>query len=72
MATGVATKMKNLFGEAIDLHIHLIDAPEAANYVLRGATTVFLNEEWVPLDTATSADRMQEFLEQALRREGGA
>lgn len=69
MATGVATKMKTNFGDAIDLHIHLIDAPEASNYVLRGATTVFLNDEWVPLDIATSTGRMQEYLEQALARE---
>jgi hypothetical protein len=72
MATGVATRMKSHFGEVIDLHIHLIDAPEAANYELRGATTVFLNGEWVPLDTATSAGRMQEYLEQALAREKNA
>ena len=72
MATGVATKMKDHFGEAMDLHVHLIDSPEAANYVLRGATTVFLNDEWVPLDIATSAGRMQEYLEQALTREEGA
>lgn len=70
MATGVANKMKAHFGEAIDLHIHLIDAPETANYVLRGATTVFLNNEWVPLDIATSAGRMQEYIEQALANEG--
>ena len=72
MATGVATKMKSHFGEAIDLNIHLIDAPEAANYVLRGATTVFLNDGWVPLDIATSAGRMQEYLEQALAKENNA
>lgn len=69
MATGVANKMKAHFGETLDLHIHLIDAPEAQNYILRGATTVFLKEEWVPLDIATSAGRMQEYLEQALARE---
>ena len=67
MATGVAKKMKAHFGEAIDLAIHLIDAPEAANYVLRGATSVFLNDAWVPLDVATSSGRMQEYLDQALK-----
>jgi len=70
MATGVANKMKAHFGEAIDVAIHLIDSPEAANYVLRAATTVFLNDAWVPLDIATSAGRMQEYLEQALDSEG--
>ncbi|MBT0666459.1 hypothetical protein KI809_19295 [Geobacter pelophilus] len=70
MATGVANKMKAHFGEVIDVAIHLIDSPEAANYVLRAATTVFLNDAWVPLDIATSAGRMQEYLEQALASEG--
>jgi hypothetical protein len=70
MATGVANKMKAHFGETIDVAIHLIDFPEAANYDLRGSTTVFLDNEWVSLDVATSADRMQEYLEQALAKEG--
>jgi hypothetical protein len=58
--------MKTHFGDKINVAIHLIDSPEAANYVLRGATTVFLNDVWVPLDIATSAARMQEYLEQEL------
>ncbi|MDD5169038.1 MAG: hypothetical protein PHN75_09485 [Syntrophales bacterium] len=66
MATGVANKMKIHFGEAIDVAIHLIDSPEAAKYVLRSATTVFLNDAWVPLDIATSAGRMQEYIEQEM------
>ncbi|MBT0666480.1 hypothetical protein KI809_19400 [Geobacter pelophilus] len=66
MATGVANRMKAHFGEAIDLEIHLIDSADAANYVLRGATTVFLDGTWVPLDIATSAGRMQEYIEQAI------
>lgn len=69
MATGVANKMKAHFGGTIDVAIHLIDSPEAANYVLRTATTVFLNNAWVPLDIATSAGRMQEYLDQALANE---
>jgi len=68
MATGVATKMKAHFGESLDVAIHLIDSPAAADYVLRGATTVYLNDVWVPLDIATSAGRMQEYLEQELAR----
>ncbi|OGR29060.1 MAG: hypothetical protein A2X58_05890 [Nitrospirae bacterium GWC2_56_14] len=65
MATGVANKMRAHFGDEIDVSIYLIDSPEAANYVLRAATTVFLNDAWVPLDIATSAGRMQEYIEQA-------
>jgi hypothetical protein len=70
MAAGVANKMKAHFGEAIDVAIHLINSPEAANYVLRASTTVFLNDAWVPLDIATSAGRMQEYIERALASEG--
>jgi len=66
MATGVATKMKTRFGEMIDVAIHLVDSEEAARYELRGSTTVFVNEEWVPLDVATSADRMEAFLGKSL------
>lgn len=66
MATGVANKMKAHFGAAIDVEIHLVDSPEAANYELRGSTTIFLNGKWVPLDVATSADRMREYIEQAI------
>ena len=66
MATGVANKMKTHFGDKIDVAIHLIDSPEAANHVLRGATSVFLNDVWVSLDVATSAGRMQEYIEQEM------
>lgn len=66
MATGVASKMKVHFGEAIDVSIHLVDDPEAANYELRGSTSVFLNGTWVALDIATSAEKMQGYIEQAI------
>lgn len=69
MATSVANKMKTHFGEAIDVKIHLIDSPEAANYELRAATTVFINNVWVPLDVATSASRMQTYIEQEIAGE---
>lgn len=72
MATGVANRMKDHFGEAVDLKVHLINDPEASEYVLRGATTVFLDNEWVPLDIATSAGRMLEYLKQAMARKNGA
>lgn len=60
--------MKAYFGEAIDVAIHLIDSPEAASYVLRGATSVFLNNAWVPLDVATTTGRMQAYIEQEMAR----
>lgn len=67
MATGVARKMKDCFGEKIDLAIHLVDSEEAAKYELRGSTTVFINDEWVPLDVATSADKMEVYLEDMMQ-----
>ena len=54
--------MKGRFGEMVDVAIHLVDSEEAARYELRGSTTVFVNNEWVPLDVATSADKMEAYL----------
>jgi len=67
LATGVATKMKDRFGEQIDLAIHLVDSEEAAKYELKGSTTVFINDEWVPLDVATSADKMADYIENMMQ-----
>ena len=58
--------MKDHFGESLEVAIHLIDSPEAANYDLKGSTTVYLNDEWVPLDIATSAKNMQTYIELAM------
>jgi len=58
--------MKDHFGKSLDVAIHLIDSLEAANYDLRGSTTVYLNDEWVPLDIATSGNNMQTYIEQAM------
>jgi len=63
MATGIAKKMKDKFGEKIDLHMHLTDSEEAKRYPLKGATSVLVNDEWVPLDIALSEERMSDFLE---------
>ena len=54
--------MKGRFGEMVDVAIHLVDSEEAARYELRGSTTVFVNNEWVPLDVATSVDKMEAYL----------
>jgi len=58
--------MKEHFGESLEVAIHLIDSPEAANYELRASTTVYLNDAWVPLDIATSVNDMQRYIEQAM------
>ena len=59
--------MKDRFGEQIDLAIHLVDSEEAAKYELKGSTTVFINDEWVPLDVATSADKMADYIENMMQ-----
>lgn len=55
--------MKEQFGEALDVEIHLNGSEAAQGYVLRGATTVLVNEQWVPLEIATSRGRMAEYLD---------
>jgi len=62
MATGVAKTMKDQFGAALDVQLHLVDSDEAKKYALRGSTSVFLGEEWVPLETAMSEAQMALFL----------
>ena len=54
--------MKDRFRDQIDLQIHLADSQEAEQYELRGSTTVFLDNEWVPLDVAMSEEKMAHHL----------
>ena len=61
-AIGVATAMKEKFGERLDLNIYTNVAKEAESYVLKASTTVFVNHECAPLDIATSKEKMEEFL----------
>lgn len=62
MAIGVARAMKNKFEEALDLQIYTNDSEEAKRYNIMASTTVFINEEWIPLDIATSKNHLEEFL----------
>lgn len=59
--------MKDRFGEKIVVATHLVDSEEAAKHELRGSTTVFVNNEWVSLDVATSADKMAAYIENILQ-----
>jgi len=59
---GVAKKMKEKFGDGIDLSIHTNDSEEAKNYDLKASTTVFVDGNFVPLDIALSEKKMEEFL----------
>ena len=35
---------------------------EAESYALKVSTTVFVNQEWIPLDIAASKEKMEAFL----------
>jgi len=61
-AIGVAKAMKEKFGEELDLNIYTHDSEEAKPYDLKASTTAFVDQEWIPLDTVTSNERMEEFL----------
>ncbi|MBU2539372.1 MAG: hypothetical protein KKH22_13135 [Proteobacteria bacterium] len=58
----MAKAMQERFGDKFSLEIHTIHSPEAAAYTLKGATNVFVNQEWVALDVATSTEKMEEYL----------
>ena len=61
-AIGVADAMKKKFGEKIEVNIFTNDSEQAKAYKLKASTTVFVNQEQVPLDIATSEEKMENFL----------
>lgn len=60
--------MQEQFGDQLDLHIHTTDSPEAAAYSLKGSTNLFVNQQWVPLDVATSKDNMSKYINNLVPR----
>jgi hypothetical protein len=58
--------MQERFGERLAVKIDTVNSPAAAAYPLKGATNVFIGMEWVPLDVATSPERMALYLEKRL------
>ena len=64
--------MKEQFEGAVDVHVHLNHSEAAQEYVLRGATTVLVNDQWVPLDIATSRSRMAAYLTDEIDRAGAS
>ena len=69
-ATGVAKTMQERFKGRLNLRIHPANSPEAAAYPLKGATNIFVDQEWVPLDVATSREKMEEYLSRILTATG--
>lgn len=61
-ATVVANKMQAIFKDKLELHIHKTDSAEAIPYNLRSSTNVFINDELVPLDVATSETEMEKYI----------
>jgi hypothetical protein len=59
---GVAEKIKENMGAAVNLDIFTNDSMEAMNYKLRSATTVFVNGEQLPLETALSVEKLEAYL----------
>jgi hypothetical protein len=62
--------MQERFGAELDVEVHTVDSPAAADYVLKGSTNVFVNGQWVALDVATAADRMESALRELLAGKG--
>jgi len=54
--------MKDIFKDKLELHIHRADSPEAIPYNLKSSTNLFVNDELVPLDVATSEAAMEKYL----------
>jgi len=59
----VAKKIKEKMEDDINLGIFTNDSMEAMNYKLRSATTVFVNGEQLPLETALSVEKLSAYLE---------
>jgi hypothetical protein len=58
----VAEKIKEKMADAINLQIFTNDSMEAMKYKLRSSTNVFVNGEQLPLETALSAEKLEEYL----------
>jgi len=65
----VARAMQERFKEQLELHVHTTDSPEAMAYNLKGSTNIFVNQQWVPLEVATSTDKMAAYLDNILSAE---
>ena len=62
LAIGVANKMKEKFGDKIELNIYTNDAEEAKPYNLMSSTNVFVNDELVSRETALDEKSMFNYL----------
>jgi hypothetical protein len=61
-AAGVAEKMKEIFQDKLELQVHRTDSMEALPYKLRSSTSVFINDELVPIDVALEVTSMEKYI----------
>jgi hypothetical protein len=54
--------MQILYKDTLDLQIYRTDSMEAVPYKLRSSTNLFINDELVPLDVATSETALEKYL----------
>ena len=58
----MAKNIKKRFQDSIDLNIYTNDSEEAKEVEIRGSTSVFVNDEAVPLEVALSNQKMESYL----------
>ncbi len=63
---GVATAMKEKYGESLEVKIMTTDSEEAQGYHFRSSTNVFFNGEVLALDVATDSSKLDLFLTENL------
>jgi hypothetical protein len=60
--------MREKFGDSLNVHIHTLDSEAAQGYSFKSSTNVLFEDEWLSLDLALDADKMENFLSQKLSR----
>jgi len=58
--------MKKCFEDSIELNFYTNDSQEAKEVEIKGSTSVFVNDEAVPLDVALSNEKMESYLRKKL------
>jgi len=66
VAIGIANKMKEKFGDKIELNIYQNDAEESKGYTLLSSTNVFINDQLVSRDIALNEGSMIDFLNEVI------
>jgi len=62
MAAGAARKMKQVFGQNLNLNFCITDAETARKYRFKGSTNVMFNDELIPFHIAINERSLKELL----------